>query len=131
MDRLNNNFHAVSQEAQNGFSRGRKKGSLELLALDFTKFIPAQNKYVEHRLLFEECARLEYEQSLQVTVVKFGLIFCERHPWLRYPQEGVIFLDNKPVKGIEIKCPFAEKTQSIRDVMEEQDFKHLIPDGDS
>lgn len=64
------------------------------------------NKYVEHGLKFEKEALLQYRIENKCEVYEPGFIVCDKHPWLGYSPDGVVYFEEKPRKLLEIKCPY-------------------------
>lgn len=53
----------------------------------------------------EEEARSCYINSNKYTVIKTILIVPKKQPWLGYSPDGIVFIENEPMKLLEIKCP--------------------------
>jgi hypothetical protein len=67
---------------------------------------PIRSKYIKHGITFENAAREAYIQDIGGEVREIGLVICNRHPWLGFTPDGVIFKNGVPTKLLEIKCPF-------------------------
>lgn len=65
------------------------------------------NKFVQHGITHEKEALALYQRNLGYDVVVPGFIICKKYPWLGYSPDGIIFKEGKPLRLLEIKCPFA------------------------
>ncbi|CAL1671561.1 unnamed protein product [Lasius platythorax] len=78
---------------------------------------------IKHGIKYESLARTAYEDYTGVKVEKIGLVVPEINPWLGYSPDGVTLDENgNPNKLIEIKCPFADKTKTISDVVQSLNY---------
>ncbi|KAK4885416.1 hypothetical protein RN001_001687 [Aquatica leii] len=68
------------------------------------------NKFINHGLKYEERARNCFIDNFKVDVCTCGLIVPHNNNWLGYSPDGVVFVDNKPIALLEIKCPFYGKS---------------------
>lgn len=76
------------------------------------------NKYVEHGIINEPRAKKLYSSvNLECTIFEPGLIICKDNHWLGYSADGVVFEEGKPIKLLEIKCPYNGKTNTIKNVI--------------
>ncbi|XP_063977573.1 uncharacterized protein LOC135162729 [Diachasmimorpha longicaudata] len=76
------------------------------------------NCYIKHGLDNEIVAREAYEKTiLPLKIVETGLIVSCENSWLGYSPDGIIFDENKPVKLIEIKCPYSGKKNKLSEVI--------------
>lgn len=80
------------------------------------------NKYVRHGLENEPLARQKYRETTKSTVIECGLVISIENPWIGYTPDGIIFDDKKPVKLLEIKCPFAGKISNIYDIVQKEKY---------
>lgn len=69
------------------------------------------HRYVQHGIATENEARIAYKTRNNYTVLETGLIICKKHPWLAFSPDGIVMENNKPIKLLEIKCPFIGKYQ--------------------
>ena len=96
-----------------------KKADWEQKSLKY--FFPKpfkQTAAMKHGIEQEPNIRKAYEYTRNVKVVQLGLIVTAENPWLEYSPDGVTLDENdSPNKLMEIKCPFAGKTQSIIDAV--------------
>lgn len=75
------------------------------------------NCYVKHGVECEPLAREAYKKSTSANVLECGLIVSRHNPWLGYSPDGIVFVDDKPTRLIEIKCPYngkKEKAQVVK-----------------
>lgn len=63
------------------------------------------SRFVQYGLETEEEARLCYIKSNKYTVIEIGLIIPKKQPWLGYSPDGIVFIEEEPMKLLEIKCP--------------------------
>lgn len=61
----------------------------------------------------EHTARKTYAENNKYDVFECGLIVSEKHPWIAYSPDGIVFNGNKPIKLLEIKCPIAGKLKYV------------------
>lgn len=67
------------------------------------------NKYTDHGIKYEAIARNCYTTNENDDVIQTGLIISNQQKWLACSPDGIVFKDNRPVKLLEIKCPFEGK----------------------
>ncbi|XP_066587824.1 uncharacterized protein [Prorops nasuta] len=78
-----------------------------------------QTEAIKHGIEYETIARHTYEKYNGVKVEIMGLVVPEMNPWLGFSPDGVILDENqKCTKLIEVKCPFAGKTNTISDIVQ-------------
>ncbi|KAL4104380.1 hypothetical protein QTP88_019681 [Uroleucon formosanum] len=56
----------------------------------------------------------------------FSLYVSNKNPWLGYSADGVVFEFGKPIKLLEIKCPFLGKTAGIKEVLEKCKYISIV-----
>lgn len=66
-----------------------------------------KSKYTEYGKQYEGSARKAYEGRNRYKVVDTGLIVSQKQPWLGYSPDGIVIENNKPIKLLEIKCPYS------------------------
>lgn len=76
------------------------------------------SKYTDHGLQFEEAARCAYKSLNKCDVIETGLIISKHHPWLAYSPDGIVFENEKPIKLLEIKCPYKGMSASAMNCIE-------------
>lgn len=77
---------------------------------------------MEHGKKYEPFARDAYRQLLKCNVVECGLVVSEMNPWLGFSPDGVVVESGRPVKLIEIKCPFEGRNLTIEDLLSTLDY---------
>lgn len=96
-------------------------------------FWPKQftNKFVKHGIEFESIARQLYSKTNSLKVYECGFITHSITPWLGYSPDGVILdVNNKPIKLIEIKCPYKGSYQSQLDMLNNLSYITKKPNGE-
>lgn len=73
--------------------------------------------YTKHGLEYEPIARKVYEDLISSKVVECGLIVSKENQWLACSPDGILFLNNKPFKLIEIKCPYEGRKRRMSEVI--------------
>ncbi|KAJ8974518.1 hypothetical protein NQ317_000321, partial [Molorchus minor] len=87
------------------------------------------NKFVQHGIKTEPEARMAYISDTGHNVRETGLMVSKKHPWLGYSPDGItIGHNNRPIKLLEIKCPFIGKTEPAIGFINSCDF--LVQDGE-
>lgn len=107
--------------------RKNAKPDWQKKALKYFNPSTISNAAVNHGLKFESDARRAYEKSTGVNVFQCGLVVPENNPWLGYSPDGVIFENDKPVKLIEIKCPYEGKSLSMNDIISNINYVQTNP----
>lgn len=91
---------------------------------------PFTNKYVEHGIEFENVARQLYSKNTNIKIHEFGFITHSISPWLGYSLNGVILdVHNKPIKLIEIKCPYKGLFLNLSDMLDNLSYILKEPNG--
>ncbi|KAK9719306.1 YqaJ-like viral recombinase domain [Popillia japonica] len=67
----------------------------------------------------EKVARECFKSLTGCNVIEFGFIISCFNNWMGFSPDGVIFEENKPVALLEIKCPYAGSSQTVRDIISE------------
>lgn len=96
----------------------------------FKYFYPTaiNNSYTKHGLVNEPIARQLYENFIKFKVVECGLIVAHNNPWLGCSPDGIVFDNLKPIKVIEIKCPYNGKKKGLQEVI--SSLKYLVTEND-
>lgn len=80
---------------------------------------PFTNKYVKHGIEFKNFARQLYSKNTNTKIHECGFITHSISPWLGYSPDGVILdVDNKPIKLIEINCPYKGSFLNLSDMLD-------------
>ena len=68
--------------------------------------------------LENECVAVaEYQMVKHYEVVPCGIVVNPRWPWLGASPDGVIFDKTSPIGGIEVKCPYNGKNETINEII--------------
>lgn len=66
------------------------------------------NKFTEYGKKYEGHACKAYKkQYIRYEVHNVGIAISTRYPWFGYSPDGIIFENGKPIKLLEIKCPYS------------------------
>lgn len=88
---------------------------------------PINNCYVVHGIDNEPLARKAYEKSISMKVIECGLVVSRNNSWLGYSPDGIVFENDKPIKLIEIKCPYIGKKTCLIEVL--NTLKYLVKEN--
>ena len=88
-----------------------------------------KSKYTNHGIAHEQAAITEYEKYTGTTVTKCGAVISRTVAWLSYSPDGIILTNGKPSLLLEVKCPYAGKSQSINEVL--PSLKYLTIDNEN
>ena len=109
-------FRITSSNAYTLFTYGKNKNpDWKKKSLDYFYGKQISNCYTKHCLEYEPIARKVYEDLISSKVVECGLIVSKENPWLACSPDGILFLNNKPFKLVEIKCPYEGRKRGISD----------------
>ncbi|XP_046603613.1 uncharacterized protein LOC124297059 isoform X2 [Neodiprion virginianus] len=87
---------------------------------------------MKHGLKFEPVARETYQElNPSTNVFQCGLIISRDNPWLGYSPDGIIFDKDKPIKLLEIKCPYEGKSLPVNEVISKLNFIQTNPKDES
>jgi len=85
------------------------------------------NKFVRHGIKYEPIAKTLYlNSSVNCKIFEPGLYASNKNPWLGYSADGVVFEFGKPIKLLEIKCPFLGKTAGIKEVLKKCKYISIV-----
>lgn len=100
-------FRITSSNAYTLYTYGKNKNpDWKKKSLNYFYGNQISNCYTKHDLEYEPIARKAYEDLISSKVVECGLIVSKENQWLACSPDGILFLNNKPFKLIEIKCPY-------------------------
>nr|XP_023027209.1 uncharacterized protein LOC111515213 [Leptinotarsa decemlineata] len=81
------------------------------------------SKFTEHGKKYEQHALNAYKKQYSLCEVHtVGFVINKRYPWFGYSPDGIIFENGKPIKLLEIKCPYSGKENSAPKILEECNY---------
>lgn len=70
----------------------------------------------------EPLARLKYAENTNSCVQQVGFVSCPIVPPFGFSPDGVVMVDRKPIKLLEIKCPITGKIKTAEAVFKESEM---------
>ena len=84
-----------------------------------------KSKYTSHGVKYENIAREKYITEENKHVEECGLIVCISEPWLGYSPDGIVVKNGRPVKLLEIKCPYDLQSTEQEELVKKCKFLRL------
>ncbi|XP_015188687.1 PREDICTED: uncharacterized protein LOC107072893 [Polistes dominula] len=97
--------------------RNNKKSDWEQKSLQYFYPTAISNCYTKYGLINKLITRELYEKYINCKVVECGLVVAHNNSWLGSSPDGIVFDDLKPIKMIEIKCPYNGKKKTLEEVI--------------